>query len=72
MDNVMTPTEIIDRVKSKLHIKEDVELARYLSVTKQSIYQFRLGKGNTITCKIFTAILQENFADKRYQDMTDK
>lgn len=60
MNNVMTPVEIIDRVKRKLRIKEDVELAHYLNVTKQSIYQFKQGKGNTITCKIITAVLEEN------------
>ena len=55
--DVLSPNAIIDRIIEVVGVENDNQLADYLDVHRQSIYQFRKGQGGNLTCKLFSAAL---------------
>lgn len=57
MTNIYTTTEIISELKDILGIKYDNELAEYLEVGKQSVYQYKQKVNPDIQQKIISELL---------------
>ena len=57
MANIYTTTEIVSELKDILGIKYDNELAEYLEVGKQSIYQYKQKVNPDIQQKIISELL---------------
>ena len=56
----LTPDEIVDHIIAIVGVENDNQLADHLGVNRQNIYQFRKGKGENLTCKLFTIALTNN------------
>lgn len=50
--------EILDRFKAKHGINSDSDLARFLGVTRQQVYQFAQSHGNLISHKMLSLLLE--------------
>lgn len=57
MTNIYTTTEIISELKDILEIQYDNELAEYLEVGKQSVYQYKQKVNPDIQQKIISELL---------------
>lgn len=57
MTKIYTTTEIISELKDILEIHYDNELAEYLDIDKQSVYQYKQKKNPDIQQKIISELL---------------
>ena len=53
-DKVLSPKEILEQAIKLSGLENANQLAEYLGASRQSLNQFKNGKGGTVTCKLFT------------------